>query len=343
MRTHIVTALFSALLGLTVAQAAFPAPATGTPAPHQKLLWALAVSPKGEVVASGDIGGNICIWDIGSRKLARSWKADKDPVYSLQFTGSGKALLCGLQGRVVTYDTETWSRTHEERVLWKANAAGARQKVPRPVSLAFSPDGKSIALGLHDELDGALEIWSEGRKFNLLPKGRVYGCLGVFFPNNDEVWGVFQSGAIEKWHIKKRQRLIRRDYPAQEVPTQTQQLSSATVSIKAEALIVVNVWHQLLVVDINDGSVRHTIEDESVGTWCTFLDVSPDGNWAISGGGSGKCHVWDLTSGTLHHSFPAEATFGRATFLGTSDAISVLNKQYFLLWSRTQKKGATIE
>jgi hypothetical protein len=97
-----------------------------------------------------------------------------------------------------------------------------------------------------------------------------------------------------------------------------------------------------LVINAADGKLISRIEDPAItkkdddgnitgAEWCGFICVSEDGEWAVTGGGSQNCNIWNLKSKALHSRFPADVSFGEAVFLAGKSQVAVLSKNIFLI------------
>jgi RNA polymerase sigma factor (sigma-70 family) len=172
----------------------------------------LAFSPDGRSVAAGEWeGGKVQIWDAGTGKEIKAWKAHTETVTALTFTPDGKRLVTGGEDKAVhLWDIETGKEVrsftgHDDRVLCAAVSpdgkllvTGAADATARLWDLAtdkelhvlkgheyavgavaFSPNGKSLLTGGHD---GFVRLWevATGKELRKVP-GRQGGITGLFF------------------------------------------------------------------------------------------------------------------------------------------------------------------
>jgi WD40 repeat protein len=110
---------------------------------------AIAFSPDGSLMASGDDGGNVTIWDVAARSRQWSYKGSDAEVWGLAFSPDGRTLAaaCG-DAKVRLWDPITGQMM---LVL-----EGHAQRVN---AVAFSPDGRSLASASHN---GEVRIWRAG-------------------------------------------------------------------------------------------------------------------------------------------------------------------------------------
>jgi HEAT repeat protein len=157
-----VRALQAALLDPAVkAQAAAGLEAAGKRNPlldgkHVNGVMALAFSPDGTLLASvggysdkkrkvrggtGDTwwdwdGGEIIVWEVGTGKVVKSWRAHAHYAAAVAFSPDGKTLATGSMDRtVILWDTQTW----QQRPVLKSKSTVE--------AMAFRPDGKVLAWG----------------------------------------------------------------------------------------------------------------------------------------------------------------------------------------------------
>ena len=107
---------------------------------------AVAFSPDGLLLASGDDDGRVRLWDVRARSLKRTLPPHGASVYSVAFSPDGRTLAAGSGTRLRLWSVDTGQpagelKGHERSVL----------------AVAFSPDGRSLGSGSED---GAVRLWS---------------------------------------------------------------------------------------------------------------------------------------------------------------------------------------
>jgi RNA polymerase sigma factor (sigma-70 family) len=124
---------------------------------HRGSMLGLAFSPDGKFMASAGDDGSIRLWDVKTRKTIGSQGQHDGPAWSLAFTGDSKFLASGSSDKTAkVWEVDTLERPSllalvggNSRVKEKATFMTSEL---RPVNaLAYSPDGKTLALATADK------------------------------------------------------------------------------------------------------------------------------------------------------------------------------------------------
>ena len=100
-------------------------------------------SPRGGLVAVGDLNGRVHLWDIKQNKLIKEIRA-KSGVSSLAFSPDGRRLAIGQARGVQLYNLETDQAGY---TIGVSNRGGVA---------AFSPDGRYLLVG---QARGEFQVW----------------------------------------------------------------------------------------------------------------------------------------------------------------------------------------
>jgi WD40 repeat protein len=278
-------------------------------------VTALAFSPDSALLAGG-ADKAIRLWDMASGRLRRSLKGHGDWVCTLAFAPDGKTIASGScdwayhRGRDTSRFSPPDPGCDSQWVLWDAATGDLKRTVTergRLLSLAFAPDGKSLACGIGKEV----RLYDVGSK----NPGRVvtshdFEVTSVAFTKDGSA---VLSGSHD--HTVKRTSLATGQTEWQ-APGYFEQVNSVALSKDAAFLATGSsdgrFAHRVLKADakcLGPGAVR--LWDARTGRLLRRLGdpteqvmavaLSPDGRHVAAGGGStggsGVVRVWDTASG----------------------------------------------
>ncbi|MBN2394416.1 MAG: hypothetical protein JXR84_27020 [Anaerolineae bacterium] len=183
------------------------APLTG----HTRDVWSVAFSPDGQTLASGSSGGTIILWDVTDphAPLGAPLTGHTGDVYSVDFSPDGQTLASA----GCSYDPGVqWLCTEGEIILW--DVADPRAPTPLGVpltghksgvnSVAFSPDGQSLASG---SVDNTIILWDVTDPRAPTPLGApLTGHTGdvwsvAFSPDGQTLASGSSDGTIILWDV----------------------------------------------------------------------------------------------------------------------------------------------
>jgi WD40 repeat protein len=173
---------------------------------HKDWVLGLSLSADGKLLASGDDGREVVLWDRISGKEVRRWKLDSW-AYALALSPDGKRLLAGervplvfdsgRQAGIKLWDTATGTVVHDlAKVLPKDQHFG---------SAAFSADGKVLAVGRGGEVGGSpgkitFIDPSTGKKTVELTPGHLDGLTDlVFHPDGKHLASSGRDTVVRIW------------------------------------------------------------------------------------------------------------------------------------------------
>ncbi len=109
-------------------------------------ILAIAFSPDGKLLATGDVNHEIHIWQVADGKQLLSLRVDEGWVWSVAFSPDGRTLA---------------SSANRSVHLWDVQTGACLKTLPgysdRVFSVTFSPDGQSLATGSKDHL---VRVWN---------------------------------------------------------------------------------------------------------------------------------------------------------------------------------------
>jgi WD40 repeat protein len=165
---------------------------------HSAKVCSIAVSPKGNMLASGDVNNELNIWDIETRK-AKSIRRDEDNygngVLSVAFTPDGHLLASGESDNAVRFwDVETGQ---QQFVIELANF-----QYTRPVhDIVFSPNGQIMAVATNE---AEIQIWDWQEKNKLqsfYPDRPTHSSAKMAFSPDGSLFAGGTQGNLRLWGI----------------------------------------------------------------------------------------------------------------------------------------------
>lgn len=185
---------------------------------HAKWIRKVIASPDGKLIAS-IADDMVCkLWDAGTGKLVRELRghAEKTPndftsmLYAVAFSADSKLLATGDKvGHVVVWDAATGKQLGavEAPVMYTWDKVQRLHSIGGVRSVAFSPDGKALAVGGMgkvgniDHLEGKARVevfdWASGKRTAEFPGDKFSGLVNRLAWAPDGSWLVGAGGAGE--------------------------------------------------------------------------------------------------------------------------------------------------
>ena len=161
----------------------------------QFLSLSAVLSADGKTLLTGDLTGKdegrIRFWDVATRKMTRDLSAGHGAAYALALSGDGKTLAVA-HARATFFDDHDQTET---AVTLRDAASGRELRVlsrhgVRTISLAFSPDGRTVAVGRAGSIHwaGIIELYDvkTGKKLDT-PAGHLDKVVSAAFRRGSEV------------------------------------------------------------------------------------------------------------------------------------------------------------
>jgi WD40 repeat protein/serine/threonine protein kinase len=261
----------------------------------EDFLRSVAFSPDGWTVAAGTEQGRIELWDVARRRSCTKLHGHSGPVLSVAFSPNGQMLATA----------SAWGQggTSDQGMvkLWDLGPSlRRRSQFPGAHSVAFSPDGKTLAAGTDINGVTLLKLFDVQRAQERMSlQGHIGGIYAVAFAADGKT--LASAGAdrtVRLWDVGTGQERRRLAHLAP--------VLSLAFSPRAEHLFVsgsedgsVQLW------DLK-GTPQPTSSYHSGGV--SFLSFSADGEMLVSGGKL-QVKLWDVSSGQARGT---HAILGRA-------------------------------
>lgn len=286
---------------------------------HTAVVWAVAFSPDGKLLASAGADGTIILWDTKTWEHKEPLRGHKGDVYSLAFSPDGQTLASvGKDKTIKLWNTRTGQLApvqlpdeHKDEV-WrvvfspdgKLLASADKDKtfrlwdvsngwMSRPLlehtgvvlALAFAPDGSTLA---STGSDGRLLLWDvrAGAKPKELKKYARALYSVAFSPDDKYLVCAGEDGSIKRW---SRQSQSGEWEEAEPLERHTSWVLSLAVSPDSKLLVSVGKDDGILLWDLQSGASK-PLNERVMGT--RAIAFSPDGQTLVSGGQDTIIRVW---------------------------------------------------
>ena len=236
----------------------------------------VAFSPDGKCLATGDVRGEIRLWDAVDGTLLSTWNVHTSWVWCIAFSPDGKLLASGGSDRVVNLlDSQTGQGL--QKFTGHTNLVR---------SVAFSAEGKLLA---SSSKDGTIKLWD-------IQTNRLIKTLQG---HTDEVISV-------NWHPRKLSILVSgskdRTIKLWEATTGTELATlrghqdwvwSVAFSQDGKLLVSGSGDKTIKVWDIKIGNCQHSFVAHTKAVWA--IAFSPDGKTLASAGEDALVKLWNLS------------------------------------------------
>jgi WD40 repeat protein len=302
---------------------------------HQAEVLALAWSPDGTFLASGDTAGQIKVWSARGGREEVALPPESSAVAALAYLPHGGTVVSASRGGVAlrtvrvspfaaTVRTETVvgspvlspdgnrvvAATQERTIRWLDLRGGGKRDVPlgdaQATALAFAPSGKLLAVGLqscdaktHAPLpDGGWRFLdpTTGQPTEMVRTERAVSAV-AFTPNGKLVTGE-SNGQLRLWDPALRKEVAY-------LGSQGKEIVVLAVSADGRTLASGGVDGSLILWDLDGRIERARLQAHSRGV--TGLVFVGDAGMLASVGSDGTIQLWDATEARPLGSLPRQS------------------------------------
>jgi WD40 repeat protein len=270
--------------------------------PKQSEVQAVAFGPKGETLATAD-DATVRLWEASTGRPLRQYLGHRADVFEVAIDPDGKFLASGdAEGTLILWDFNT-GKELRRRVQGVPVAASGEEgsRYPEIPSIAFSPDGKTLAAT--DQRGASLFDAVSGREVLRFPRfNRTVRNL-AFAQDGKTLAAVYGHGVL-LWDVATGREKHKLDH--------LQVVEAAAFGPEGKTLATVDSLGGFGVWDLDTGrrlrefhAARQPDDERQGGTSLAFL---PDGKTlAVTMDGDETVQIWDIATGQLRRRLAGHA------------------------------------
>ncbi len=263
-------------------------------------VFSVAFSPDGDTLASG--GGRddptVRLWDVRTGQHLHAFDGHVSGVNSLAFSPDGETLASS-GGWFAIWDNWNDSTIRLWNVRTGQNLKTIKNHTGEVISLAFSPDGRTLASG---SMDATVRLWylRNGQYLRRSLEGHTGFVSSVMFsPDGGTLAssGGSKDSTIRRWGARngRHQQTLKVDvdlfcYVAFSPDGRTLASSGGVfLSNRGWSDSTIRLW------DAGNGRHQHTLEGHT--DEVSFVGFSPDGSTLASGSRDNTIRLWNANTG----------------------------------------------
>ncbi|MBD2694301.1 trypsin-like peptidase domain-containing protein [Anabaena catenula] len=251
------------------------------------LVTAIALSPKGEILASGSKNGSIELWNIATGSKIRTLQGHSDRIESLAFSPDGKTLASGSNDETI----KLWN------VATGTEIGSLQGSFFSVYSVTFSPNGKTLASG---SSDGTIKLWdvfTTNERLTLAGHTTKVNAV-AFSPDGRILASGSSDNTIKLWNIDTGTEI-------RTLTGHSNRVNSVAFSLKERILASGSDDNTIKLWNIDTGTEIRTLTGHS--NRVNSVAFSPEGRILASGSDDNTIKLWNVATGTQIHTLTGYA------------------------------------
>jgi WD40 repeat protein len=277
----------------------------------------VAFSPTGKLLATGDAGGEIRLWQVPDWKKLFTLKGHTNWIWSIAFSPDGSILASASDDKTIRlWDVSggecRWVLQHTNRIwsvalssdgktlasgsedqtikLWHWRTGECYQTLYGHTNwirgIAFSPDGKTLASG---SVDCTVRLWDVGTGNCIKTlQGHTTQVWSVAFSPDGEILASSSDRTVKLWQVSTGECV-------RTLCGHTNWIRTVAFSSQGDLLASGSEDYTIRLWDVQTGECCRTLSGHT--NWIRSVAFSPDGKTLASGSGDHTVKLWNVTDG----------------------------------------------
>jgi WD40 repeat protein len=240
-------------------------------------ILSVAFSPDGKLLAMGDTGGEIRLYQVADGKQVLICQGHKNWVPSLAFSPNGRTFASSSSDHTVK--------------LWDATTGQCLQTLQghehEVWTVAFSPDGNTIVSGSNDR---TIKLWSVSNAecLGIFQGHTSWVISAVFHPDGQMLVSGSDDDTIRLWDVRTGECL-------KTLQGHRDGIRSIAISPDGQTIASSSDDQTVKLWDVSTGECLKTLQGHHAAVWS--VAISPQGNLIASGSLDHTVKLWDVSTG----------------------------------------------